>query len=92
MPRKRVRVIYSGRVQGVGFRYTCERLAKGFPVVGHVRNLPDGSVELVAEGYFGEIDAFLSSVQAAMGRKIHDLVVSPEDAPEFPEDSFIIRF
>ena len=50
MPRVRRRVYFSGRVQGVGFRFTCQSLARGFEVAGYVRNLPDGRVELVAEG------------------------------------------
>ena len=44
------RVLYSGRVQGVGFRYTTQALAAGHPIAGYVRNLPTGEVELVAEG------------------------------------------
>jgi acylphosphatase len=55
-------VLYSGQVQGVGFRYTAQRLAAGFPVAGHVRNLPNGNVELVAEGPADQVDAFLAAV------------------------------
>jgi acylphosphatase len=40
-------VFYSGRVQGVGFRYATKQLAAGFEVTGWVRNLPDGRVELL---------------------------------------------
>ena len=40
-------VIYKGRVQGVGFRYTCYRLAGNHEVTGFVKNLPDGSVDLI---------------------------------------------
>ena len=58
MPRVRRRVHFSGRVQGVGFRFTCQSLARGFDVAGHVRNLADGRVELVAEGESSELDAF----------------------------------
>jgi acylphosphatase len=47
---KRVRVIASGRVQGVFYRATCARLARGHGLGGSVRNLPDGSVEAVFEG------------------------------------------
>ena len=38
------RIIYSGRVQGVGFRWTAKELARGYDVLGTVRNLPDGTV------------------------------------------------
>jgi acylphosphatase len=51
-------IFYSGRVQGVGFRYTTKQTAAGFEVTGIVRNLPDGRVELAAEGLHAELDAF----------------------------------
>jgi acylphosphatase len=46
----RCRVVVSGRVQGVFFRDTCERVASGLGVRGWVRNRSDGTVEVVAEG------------------------------------------
>ena len=51
-------VFYSGRVQGVGFRYAVKSLTPGFEVTGTIRNLADGRVELVAEGEHAELDAF----------------------------------
>jgi acylphosphatase len=54
---------YSGRVQGVGFRYTVRSVALGFDVTGTVRNLPDGRVELVAEGEKLELEAFRRAIQ-----------------------------
>ena len=56
--RARMQIFYSGRVQGVGFRYTAKSVATGFEVTGTVRNLPDGRVELVAEGAKDELKAF----------------------------------
>ena len=61
---------FTGRVQGVGFRYTTTHVARGFAVAGYVMNLPDGRVELVAEGDQKELRAFLAAVQDAMGRNI----------------------
>ena len=50
MSTVRRRVYYSGRVQGVGFRFTSQRLAERYLVGGYVRNLDDGRVEAVFEG------------------------------------------
>lgn len=51
--------IIRGRVQGVAFRqHTCQR-ASGLGVNGWVRNLPDGSVELLAEGEASAVEALL---------------------------------
>jgi acylphosphatase len=59
---ERVRVHYSGRVQGVGFRVTVRQVACGYDVTGTVRNLMDGRVELIAEGAQAELKAFLTGV------------------------------
>ena len=66
MAPHRLRVIYTGRVQGVGFRATAAHLARRFAVTGTVRNLPDGRVELVAEGDPAEIDKLLAAVAERM--------------------------
>jgi acylphosphatase len=56
-------VFYEGKVQGVGFRYTVKRIANGYDVVGTVRNLEDGRVELYAAGEPEEVDAFLTGIE-----------------------------
>ncbi len=61
--RRRMQVLYSGNVQGVGFRYTARSVATGFEVSGTVRNLPDGRVELVAEGEKQELEAFRQAIR-----------------------------
>jgi len=63
MKRQRVTNLYSGHVQGVGFRYTVRTLTHGFEVTGTVRNLEDGRVELAAEGAKEELEAFLEAVR-----------------------------
>lgn len=63
MKRSRMHIFYSGSVQGVGFRYTVKSTAAGFEVTGTVRNLPDGRVELTAEGSREELDAFQKAIR-----------------------------
>ena len=58
-------IFYSGHVQGVGFRYTVKSVAMGFEVTGVVRNLPDGRVELIAEGAREELEAFRTEIRNA---------------------------
>jgi acylphosphatase len=70
-------VQFSGMVQGVGFRYQTERVARAFDVTGYVRNMPDGQVEVVAEGVSGEVQRFLAAVEDSMvgyirGRQRHE--------------------
>lgn len=66
----RLHVIFSGWVQGVGFRYTTEHVARGFDVTGYVMNLSDGSVECIAEGERAELEAFLATVSERLGSHI----------------------
>ena len=63
--RHRMTVFYSGSVQGVGFRYTAKTVATGYELPGTVKNLPDGRVELVAEGARAELDAYRAALRDA---------------------------
>jgi acylphosphatase len=79
--RRRLTVHYSGRVQGVGFRYTARTVAAGFDITGIIRNLTDGRVELVAEGLPPELDAFRTAiVEAGLAGFIRDEQVSWNEA------------
>jgi acylphosphatase len=68
---ERIRVSYGGRVQGVGFRATARRIALDLPVTGWVRNEPDGSVTLEAQGEPADLDALARTLRERMGRLIH---------------------
>ncbi|MFQ5491281.1 MAG: acylphosphatase [Phycisphaerae bacterium] len=70
---------YSGRVQGVGFRATACAVAERFAITGTVRNLPDGRVELVAEGDPSEVGRFAEALSERLGRFITGIHV--EEAP-----------
>jgi len=56
-------IFYTGRVQGVGFRFSVKQLVRGFEITGWVRNLPDGRVELQAMGEDEELEGFLREIQ-----------------------------
>ena len=75
-------VLYSGRVQGVGFRYSTKRIASGFDVTGWIKNLPDGRVELLAQALEAdELEAFLEDIQqSSLGSHIRQREVKAIDA------------
>mgnify|MGYP003635291615 FL=1 len=64
---------FAGRVQGIGFRYSTKNLAKGFDVLGWVRNLPDGRVELQIMGDTEELDEFIQELHdSPLGHHIQE--------------------
>lgn len=80
------KVRFEGRVQGVGFRYTVHELARGFEVCGWVKNLPDGSVEMLAAGDVGELNDFVKEIveESAMAGNIrhHWIDRAPQEVAE----------
>lgn len=70
---ERREVHYSGRVQGVGFRYTTREIAGRFNISGYVENLSDGRVHLVVEGEATEIERFLAAIDRRLARYIADI-------------------
>ena len=90
--RKQAHLYYSGMVQGVGFRFTVERLASGLDIDGFVRNLPDGKVEVVSEGEEEEVKILLNRIKSgSLGRYIRDVEESwQEPTGEF--SGFSIEF
>jgi acylphosphatase len=71
---------YSGRVQGVGFRYTVKNIALRYNVAGYVRNLPDGRVECCLEGPEGELDDMAEEIARKMGGFIRNVTFAEEPA------------
>ncbi len=70
-------VLYTGTVQGVGFRYTVRECAKESGVTGWVRNLSDGRVEVLADGERQDLERFLARIrESSIGRYIHDADIS----------------
>lgn len=81
---------FSGQVQGVGFRYTTQRIAGALAVTGYVKNLSDGRVELIAEGDVGELERLLAEVERAMQGYIRHSTVD-KAAPTGEFSGFDIR-
>jgi acylphosphatase len=92
MPIERRRVYYSGRVQGVGFRFISQRLARAFQVSGSVRNLSDGRVELIAQGDSEVVATFLEAVARELAENIHEIHAESEPVTDPHEREFSIRY
>lgn len=71
--KKQAHVYYSGRVQGVGFRFTAIDIARDLKVCGWAKNLSDGRVEIVAEAEEGTLKDFLSRLGNYFSRYIQDV-------------------
>jgi acylphosphatase len=91
MTFERRRIFFSGRVQGVGFRATTTWLARGFDVAGYVRNLPDGRVEVAAEGDSAELDRFVASIQSELGGFVREQDSSTEPIDGLSFKGFVVR-
>ncbi len=59
---KRIEILFSGYVQGVGFRFTADRLSCSFDVAGTIQNLDSGQVKLVVEGKVAEVERFVTAI------------------------------
>lgn len=82
----RKHIIFSGRVQGVGFRYTSCYLARSLGLTGWVRNLCDGNVEMEVQGAQASIDRLTQRL--AQGSLIHIDHMETEGVPVIRESSF----
>lgn len=92
MDNKRVRLIIKGRVQGVWFRDSTRRQASRLGVRGWVRNLPDGSVEVLAEGPAQKVDKLVEWCHEGPPAARVDQVIQDQEAWRGEFDSFEIRY
>lgn len=88
----RMTVRYEGRVQGVGFRFTCVKLAQGFEVTGWVKNEFDGSVTLVAEGEEDQLMGLLQAIRNSLQDRYitNELIRRSSATDEF--ETFGVRY
>ena len=84
-------VVFVGHVQGVGFRYTANDIARRYDVSGYVKNLPDGTVQMLAQGPASEVDRCIADIQDAFAGYIRETRVEPV-APSSRHTDFRIAF
>ena len=84
-------IIFIGRVQGVGFRFTAHRAAERHRLTGFVRNLPDGTVEMLAQGQSKDIDDCLWDIKEYFSGYLRETKI--EEIPHNPtHTNFKITF
>lgn len=83
-------LFFSGRVQGVGFRFTTNEIAKKFAVKGTVENCQDGRVKIVVEAESREIDCFIEAVRTSMSGRIKQME-RYESEPSLEFENFSVR-
>ena len=77
------RIIFTGRVQGIGFRFTALDTANRLDLVGTVRNLPNGTVEMMAQGPAQDIDDCIRNIEQSLESyikqtKIEEIPLNPQ--------------
>ncbi len=91
MNDKAKRLVFIGCVQGVGFRYTVHRMAGRYDISGFVRNLPDRSVEMFAQGSLSDVQQYIDEILEYYGRSIREVKVT-EITPDPRHFDFRIRY
>ena len=76
-------IVFKGRVQGVGFRYTTHRAAGRYDLTGYVRNCPDGTVEALMQGTEANIQACLGDINDYFGGYLRE--INATDQPVNPQ-------
>jgi acylphosphatase len=86
----RYQIVFKGMVQGVGFRFTTQRLARKFGIRGWVRNNPDGGVEVIAEASQERLELFLADLKDNFKDYIHDYDLKEASSQEEDSDFKIV--
>lgn len=85
-----LKTIVKGHVQGIGFRWTSHHIAIRLGVSGTVRNLPDGSVEIISQGNKNLLQTFLNTIKEEIGTNHITTMESSLTTPEMHLDGFRI--
>ena len=85
------RIIFKGTVQGVGFLFTAHSIARRYRITGWVRNMPDGSVEMFAQGEAGDIDDCIRDIGESFAGYVKDTDIT-EKTPKPEYNDFQITF
>lgn len=75
-------IIFIGRVQGVGFRFTSFHTANRYKLTGFVRNVPDGTVEMLAQGAADDVNDCIRDIEASFAGYIRETNI--EEVPHDP--------
>jgi len=78
--KKQLHLYYSGKVQGIGFRYAVQDIASGLKICGWVKNLIDGRVEVLAQAEEDTLGGFLEQVNRNFSRYIEEVNVEWQPA------------
>jgi acylphosphatase len=84
-------IIFTGHVQGVGFRFTAHRIASRYQLTGFVRNLYDGTVEMLAQGSGQDIDNCIQDIKNSFAGYIREALIN-ETPPDPKYKDFRITF
>jgi acylphosphatase len=84
-------IIFIGHVQGVGFRFTAHRMARRHQLTGWVRNLPDGSVEMFAQGPTNDIDDCIADIRQSFSGYLRETKIQ-QSTPNTRFTDFRITF
>ena len=88
--KMQLHAVFEGRVQGVGFRYTVEKMANVLMLVGYVKNLSDGAVEVMAAGSKKQLDLLLRQIHSHFN--VRDQSISFSERVTISQKNFIIAY
>jgi acylphosphatase len=91
MSRTAKHIVFVGRVQGVGFRFTAFHSANRYKLTGFVRNSPDGSVDMLAQGTDTDIDDCIRDIKGSFSGYIRETKIE-EILPDLQYRDFKITF